>query len=259
LITGASSGIGRAFAEALAPRARRLTLTARREERLKDLAAALERRCDLRCVVAVADLAATDGPSRLVTSLRDGAAPPVDLLVNNAGFGKHGAFGSRSWEEWRAMFQVNMIAAAELLFRLWDDLRATPGRGAINVASAAGFQPMPWFAGYAATKAFLRSLSLALNKEARRTGTRILSLCPGPTRTEFGRIAGSSSRSGGPSMTAERVASIALGAYERGRSEVVPGALNRLGAAIAPRAPLRLVVAGAGLIGRRAAPDEFLG
>ncbi len=258
LITGASSGIGRAFAEALAGRAGRLTLAARREDRLRALADEISRRGPARCTVAVVDLATAEGPARLVELARRDSSPPVDLLVNNAGFGHHGGWAHAEWELWRRMLSVNVAAAAELLHRFWGDLTAAPGRGAINVASTAAFQPLPWFAAYAATKGFLRSLSLALAAEARGRGVRVLCLCPGPTATEFGAVAGSQWRTGRLSMTADVVVATALRAYERGKAEVIPGLTNRVGAFLAQRAPQRLLLAAVDRVGRRAAPPDRL-
>lgn len=252
LVTGASAGIGVAFAEALAPRARLLTLTARREDRLRALAARLEAaHPGLACHVVPADLGAEGGASAFLAALRAFGSPPVDVLVNNAGYGRHGAWDEFPWDDWERMFRLNMVAAAQLLHAFWPDLTAVPGRGALNIASAAGFQPIPWFAGYSATKAFLRSLSNALSAEARAHGTRILSVCPGPTTSEFGQVAGSDFGVMKARMSAESVVELALRAYAKGRPEVVTGRQNALVAAVASRVPLRLVLAVTARMARR--------
>lgn len=256
VITGASSGIGSAFARALAPRAKRLTLTARRADRLQDLAVALERQHPVKCEVVVADLAVGEGPARLVERAHQDSPQGVDLLVNNAGFGRNGAWDCADWELWRRMLQVNVVAPAELLHRLWSDLNAVPGRGAINVSSTAGFQPLPWFATYAATKAFFSHLSLALAEEARRRGVRVLTLCPGPTRTEFGRVSGDRGGFRRVSLAPETVVATALRGYERGRREVIPGLFNRVVASVSRRAPRSLALAVAARVGLRAAPAD---
>ncbi|MCU0222617.1 MAG: SDR family NAD(P)-dependent oxidoreductase [Acidobacteria bacterium] len=249
LVTGASAGIGWAFALELAARgARRLTVVARREERLVELAARLgagraSPSPEVRPVVV--DLAEPDGPGRLVEALRREGAPPVDLLVSNAGFGRYGAFILRPWDDHRRMYQLNMLTPAELVHALWDELTAVPGRGVIHVASTAAFQPIPYFASYAATKAFLRSLSDGLWGEARPAGARVLALCPGPVPTEFGQVAGTSFRVRKVSTGADRVVREALDAYERGRAEVIPGFTNRVMRCAVRLVPLRLVLWGA--------------
>lgn len=250
LITGASSGIGRRFAEVLASRSRRLTLVARRRDRLESLARTLTREHEVTCAVIEVDLAVPEGPAVLIRELKLGQAPPVHLLVNNAGFGRHGEFRDFPWEDYQRMFQLNMITPAALLHALWDDLTGGPGRGAIQVASAAGFQPIPSFAAYAASKAFLRSFSNGLALEARGLGTRVLSFCPGPVPTEFGQVAGSRWRSSKIKQRVETVVDVALAAYERGKLEVVPGWFNRLLAVVGSRVPLAWAVKGAQIMAR---------
>ncbi len=244
LVTGASAGLGAHFARALAARAELLTLVARRGGRLEALARELSERCPaLRCELVVQDLGAEDGVGTLVAEIRRRALPPVHLLVNNAGFGRLGAFRAFPVDDYRQMCAVNMRAAMELLYHLFPELEAGPGRGVINVASAAAFQPVPYFACYSATKAFLRSLSTALAAETRRTGTRVLALCPGPVETEFAHVASLRDGFAKPAARAERVVAQALQAYERGRIEFVPGVLNRLLAYSARFVPLRGLLA----------------
>ncbi len=255
LITGASAGLGRLFAERLAPRARLLTLTARRDDRLRALAADLEaRHPGLRCRVVALDLGEPGAATRLAAAVREGGAPAVDLLVNNAGFGRHGGFDQFPWDDWRRMIDLNVMAPTELLHAVWDDLRAVPGRGVINVASAAGFQPVPWFAVYSATKAYVRSLSNALAREARGHGTRVLSLCPGSTATEFHDVAQLETVYTKARMPAAEVVDAGLAAYEKGKRELVTGWRNRLVAVVAARVPLGLVLTLAGRYGARRAP-----
>lgn len=250
LVTGASSGLGLSFAEQLAPRARLLTLTARRGDRLEALAARLEAAHEVRCRVVPADLTAPGEVARLAAAVR-GADLAVDVLVNNAGFGKHGGFDDFDWEDWDGLVRLNVLAATELLFRFWDELRAVPGRGAINVASLAGFMPIPWFAVYAASKAYLRSLSNGLSAEARASGTRVLSVCPGPTTTEFGRVSEADTSLTKHSMSSDEVVTLVLRAYAAGRREIVTGAKNRAMALLAPRLPSELILRVAAKVGRR--------
>lgn len=242
LITGASSGIGAAFARALAPRAGVLTLVARREERLNSIAREIEGGSQARCEVIALDLVEERGVSELLAEMQRRSLPSVHLLVNNAGYGRVGRFEDFPFKDYREMFELNMRVAAELLYRLLGDLQEGPGRGVINVASAAGFQPIPFFAPYAATKAFLRSLSAGVAEELRSSGTRSLSFCPGPVETEFAKVAKLESGFAKPAASAEEVVRVALRAYEKGRLEVVPGLVNRLLAFSTRFAPLRLVL-----------------
>jgi hypothetical protein len=258
LVTGASAGIGQVFAEELAARgAKVLTVVARREERLVELAARLsagESRGPVEVRPLVVDLAEPDGPARLLEGLRRGGAPPVDLLVNNAGFGRYGAFMERGWDDHLRMYQLNMLTPAALVHALWDELASVPGRGVIQVASTAAFQPIPYFTSYAATKAFLRSLSEGLWGEARPAGMRMLALCPGPVPTEFGQVAGTSFRVRKVSTGAGRVVREALDAYERGRAELIPAFTNRALRCATRFAPLRLVLWGAAKVAGTSRP-----
>lgn len=242
VITGASSGIGREFGELLAQRgARHLTLVARREQRLVEFADRWQRAGALSISAISVDLAEPDGPGRLLERLASGAGGPVDLLVNNAGFGRYGRFTAFPWDDHRRMYQLNMVTPLELIHGLWDQLVAEPGRGVINVASTAAFQPIPFFTSYAATKAFLRSASDGLAGESRALGLRMLALCPGPVPTEFGEIAGTKFRVRKVSTTPRSVVEAALGAYEAGRVELIPGRMNgalRFAVRFAPLKPL---------------------
>ena len=249
LVTGASAGLGWVFAEQLVARgAKLLTVVARREERLVELAtrlAAGPAGAPVEVRPVVVDLAEPDGPARLLEALRRSGVPPVDLLVNNAGFGRYGGFMERGWDDHLRMYQLNMLTPAALVHALWDDFAAVPGRGVIQVASTAAFQPIPYFTSYAATKAFLRSLSEGLWGEARPAGVRMLTLCPGPVPTEFGQVAGTNFRVRTVATGAGTVVRQALDAYERGRAELIPGFTNRALRCAVRFAPLRLLLWGA--------------
>lgn len=256
VITGASSGLGAEFARQLAPRARRLTLVARRIERLQQLASALEANGNVRCEVVALDLAAADGAARLLSTLTAGDRPPVDLLVNNAGFGRHGAFRDDPWPVQRQMLQLNLVTPTELIHGLWDQLCAAPGRGVINVCSTAGFQPIPWFATYAASKSFLKNWTTAVGEEARVRGVRLLALCPGPIPTEFHAVADARWPIAKWDLPAARVVQAALRGYDAGRRQVIPGGGNRVLAWVAQVMPLRLVVPIAARVARRPAGES---
>jgi short-subunit dehydrogenase len=242
VITGASSGLGAEFARQLATRAKQLTLVARRADRLEQLAAELRARHGIAVELAVHDLSTVEGADALVARLlRDGSLA-VDLLVNNAGFGRHARYRDDSWEVQREMVLLNCVTPVHLIRALWDQWAATPGRGVINVASTAAFQPLPYFAMYGATKALLRSFSLGVGEEARALGIRCLVLCPGPVPTEFGQRADSPARLSWLYTTAEQVVAQALRAYAQGRRQTIPGRINWLTAMVAQRMPLRVVL-----------------
>lgn len=185
IITGASSGIGEALAPRLARAGYDLVLVARRAERLEALAKKIEAENPGRKARALAlDITAEDAAKRLVD-----AAPDADLLVNNAGFGKHGAALEIEPEASIKMVRLNCEALTALTMAYLPRMVAK-GRGAIlNVSSIAGFQPIPFFAVYSATKAYVTSLSMALDAEVRSKGVRVLCLCPGPVPTEFQEVA----------------------------------------------------------------------
>lgn len=245
LVTGASSGIGETFARRLAARGTHLVVVARREDRLDALAAELaSARVDVE--VLPADLLTDEG---LATVERRLAAPeqPVDLLVNNAGFGITGTFAESPLERDLAMVELNVVALVRLT-RAGLVAMAERGSGAIvNLSSLAGFQAVPSTAVYAATKAFVTSFTEAVAEEARGSGVRLQALCPGLTRTEFhevnafdvGWLPDAAWQSAG------QVVDASLNALESGRVVVVPGALNRMTAAMSwltPRALRRRLV-----------------
>lgn len=243
VVTGASSGIGAAFARALAGRGERLVLVARREQRLRDLARELGG--EERALVVPLDLSRPDAAERLRQEL-DGRGLVVDLLVNNAGVGHTGRFHESPPERLLGMIDVNVRAAVELTRRFLPGM-VERGRGRIvNVVSTSAFQPVPYLAVYAASKAFLLSFTEALAEELRGTGVRVQALCPGLTESEFHQVSGTDRVrfTKTPVMRAEDVVARSLSALERGTLRVVPGWTNRLvvaGQALMPRALVRRV------------------
>jgi short-subunit dehydrogenase len=224
LVTGASSGIGRALAVRLAADGSDLVVVARRRDRLQDLADELSAAHHVRVEILVADV--TD-PAQLATveeRLRSGE-PPVDLLVNNAGLGAQGAFADIpiDWQE--GQIRLNVLAPVRLSHAALEGMLRRGRGGILNVSSIAGLQPMPHVATYAATKAYLSSFSHALHEEVRHQGVAVTALLPGFTRTEFHEAAGMS-RSIVPGrawMKADTVARAGLRAVGRGRAQCVPG------------------------------------
>ncbi|MGE0729091.1 MAG: SDR family NAD(P)-dependent oxidoreductase [Acidimicrobiia bacterium] len=244
LVTGASSGIGRAIVEVLAAAGVPTVAVARRADRLEALAA---RHPDVEPLAA--DLHDPVDRRRVTDRVGDDGAGAVDLLVNNAGFGATGPFASVGIAAHLEQLDLN-CAALVALSHAFVQPRPTPARRwLLNVSSVAGFVAAPGAATYAATKAFVTSFSEALAQEGRADGIVVTALCPGLTRSEFHqRATGYSGRPGLAShaprwawMSAEAVAVAGLRGGERGAPVVVPGALNRLlvaGAAVVPR-PLR--------------------
>jgi short-subunit dehydrogenase len=228
VITGASSGIGTEFARQLAARGHGVFLVARREERLQELAAELARDHGVRAEVAGCDL---DDPAA-VEALPGRVAErglEVEVLVNNAGFTTVGDVHLNP-DRQLGMIHVN-IEALVALTTAWLPGMTERGRGAvINVASVAGFQPIPVQAVYAATKAFVLSFSEAVSAELRGTGVTMTALCPGPVATEFVAAGGFKNESPGPSFiwsTPEDVAKAAINGADKGKRVVIPGLGNR--------------------------------
>jgi uncharacterized protein len=226
LVTGASSGIGAAFARELASRGADLVLVARSREKLAALADELSAQFGVAADLAVADLAMPDAAGELAAELatRD---LQIDILVNNAGFGHHARLHQADPAMLSDQIRVNVAAVVDLT-RLYLPGMLERDRGAIvNVASTAGFQPVPFMAVYGATKAFVISFTEALWAETRGTGVRVTALCPGATDTGFFDVAGDDAQIG-RRMPAERVVRSALRALDRRAPSVIPGAGNWL-------------------------------
>ena len=252
LVTGASAGIGRAFAEALAARGDDLVLVARDAARLDSLAGDLVARHGIRCEVLGADLVTDDGRTATAARLGDAAAP-VDVLVNNAGMGTFGRFAESDVEAETLEIELNVVALVRLTHAALGAMSAR-GRGAIvNISSVAGYQPAPSCATYAATKAFVNSFTHSVHEEARRVGVHVMLVCPGYTHTEFHARAGLGTTAL-PELvwqTADTVAATALHDLDRGRSVSVPGALNRVVSAASSVTPAIVSRRVAGLVVRR--------
>ncbi len=219
LVTGASSGIGEQFARQLAGRGHDLVLVARRADRLERLAAELPTEAH----VVACDLA-TDAASLAGRVQELGA--DVDLLVNNAGFGTSGAFLEHDPERDAEQVRLNCEAVVTLSHAFLPGMVDRHRGGVINVASSAGFQPIPYESVYAATKAFVISFTDALHTELRGSGVRAMSVNPGPVPTEWQQVAGYREERTGVvpgEISAEQVVSESLEAWDRGRRSVIPG------------------------------------
>lgn len=228
LITGASSGIGEAFARQLAKRQIAVVLVARRQERLQLLAEELGPDTE----VIVADLATADGIQLVAERLRD-EARPVDLLVNNAGVGLYGPVSDQTGERAQSLIRLNIEAVVALTSAHVTRLKASvaPVGGIINVGSLAGELPTPYASTYGASKAFIRSYTYGLVEELRGSGIRVLLCAPGVTESEFGAAAGLERRRQIPSLiksTSAEVAEHTLKRFSAGEIEAMHGRYNRV-------------------------------
>jgi short-subunit dehydrogenase len=226
LITGASSGIGEVFARRLAARGRNVLLVARSEEKLVTLCNELGRSNSIRAQYVTMDLSLPESPARLYEEAGKRGLI-VDMLVNNAGFGSFGEFAKRDIDRELNMIDLNVKSLVDLTYRFLLPMRERKQGAIINVASTAGFQPVPFMATYAATKAFVLSFSEALWEENRRYGISILALCPGATETNFFEVAHGHKPPGRASQSPEEVVDVALRALARGKGHVISGWTNR--------------------------------
>jgi hypothetical protein len=229
LVTGASSGIGKALAEIFAADGSRLALVARSRDQLELLADEFRQNHGVDVQVIVQDLSQPEAAIEVMRQL-DQAGWPVDVLINNAGVGAHGQFRNIPIDRQLAMVQLNVSTLLHLTHLVLPQM-VERRRGAIlNVASTAAFQPGPYAAVYFATKAFVLSFSDALWEEARHFNISVTCLCPGPTRTNFGKEYALTESTGFQlaGMEADAVARAGHRALRRGRRTAIPGLLNRL-------------------------------
>jgi len=226
LVTGASSGIGEALARNLAKNGANLILVARSEDRLTRLADELREKHRSSVQVFPMDLVCPEAPQRLLESIK-ASGLSVDLLVNNAGFGKWADFLGESMDTYERMLSLNINTLVNLSYLLLPEMLARGSGGVINVASTAAFQPIPYQAVYAASKTFVLSFTEALAGEYRKHGIRFLALCPGNTATNFMTIA-KANTVGMPFATPEKVAEDCLVAYEKGKIYHIQGRANYL-------------------------------
>src|SRR3954470_6129459 len=243
LVTGASAGIGRELCDILAREGHDLVLVARREPELTALAGELKEKYGADARVVTADLSKARAAQGIVKEL--GPSAVVDVLVNNAGFGGHGAFHERQRDADLRMIAVNVTALTELTRLLLPGMVERKRGQVLNVGSTAAFQPGPFMAVYYASKAYVLSFSQALAEETRGTGVTVTCLCPGVTTTEFQQVAGVEDvplTKGPLSMTAREVADAAYAGMTRGRLIVIPGVHNKVGAQATRLAPRQVML-----------------
>ncbi len=242
LVTGASAGLGVEFARQLSKRGHRLVLVARRKERLEELAKELG---NARAVAI--DLSKSNAVAKLMADVEENGET-VDLLVNNAGFGLIGRFAELDAKRERQMIDLNVGTLTDLCRAVAPAMIRRKSGAILNVASTAAFQAGPGMGVYFATKAFVLSLSEALHEELKPHGVRVSCLCPGPTRTEFGDVAGLKGDLAKAfeklAMDAATVVRLGLDGLDRNRAIVITGKINKLGAVgtrFLPRSVIRKI------------------
>jgi hypothetical protein len=241
LITGASAGIGKAFAEELAAGKANLVLTARRTQELESLAARLSSTHGVRVATFAADLNDPSAPAEILAFTRYKNLP-IDFLINNAGFGKFGEFAKNEVKRQTSMVRVNCEAVVHLTHLFLNPMIERRKGDILILASTAAFQAVPYLAVYAATKAFDLLFAEGLAQEVKQYGIRVCALCPGSTESEFHAVAGAPIRSGGASReTAKKVVGVGLDALLAGKHSVISGFRNRLGAEVQRLVPRRVV------------------
>ena len=248
LITGASSGIGAEFARQLAAKKLDLILVARSQDKLNHLADQLRQQHSIRTEVILQDLTEPNAAATVANQIKD-LDLTIDLLINNAGFGDYGSFSDSQLQRQTSMIQLNISALVALTHAFLPTMLERKQGGIINVASIAGFQPMPYWSVYAASKAFVLSFSEALWAEVKDKGVNVLALCPGPTESNFFKEAEVPSDSDMSSNlnqldSVENVVTSALAALDAGESNTVTGGLMTQVIANLPRVLPRDVLVG---------------
>ena len=241
LVTGASAGLGAEFARQCGARGEELVLVARRLDRLEALAAEVGR-----AHVIPTDLSEAGAAAGLIDEV-GARGLCVSTLINNAGFGLTGKFADLPCERQQQMIDLNIATLTELTHLVLPGMRERHQGGILNVASTGAFQAGPGFAVYFATKAYVLSFTEALHQELKASGVKVSALCPGPTATEFGAVAGfTSARFDRLSADARSVVAAGLKGLDRNQAIVIPGLTNKLSAQsnrLLPRAAMRHIVA----------------
>jgi short-subunit dehydrogenase len=222
LITGASSGIGLEFANQLNEFGAKLIITARNKDKLNELAENYQG-----ATVIPGDLSDKAFPGQLYNMIQSKGLD-VDILINNAGFGSIGKLLKSDLETYESMVQVNITALTQLSHLFITDMAAKGKGGIINVASVAAFQPVPYMNVYSATKAYVKSFSLALHEEYKDKGIVVTAICPGYTKTNFQNAAKMSSDAVGIKMLPEDVVRQSLIAHKNGKNLVINGVINKI-------------------------------
>jgi hypothetical protein len=240
LITGASAGIGKAFAEELAAGKANLVLTARRTQALEALAARLSNAHGVRVATLGADLNDPAAPAEILAFTRYKNLP-IDFLINNAGFGKFGEFAKLDVKRQTSMVRVNCEAMVHLTHLFLNPMIERRKGDILILASTASFQAVPYLSVYAASKAFDLMFAEGLAQEVKRYGIRVCALCPGSTESEFHAVAGAPIQAAASRETAKKVVNVGLDALLAGKHSVISGVRNLLGAELQRLVPRRIV------------------
>lgn len=254
MITGASSGLGLALAEALARRGRNLILVARQREPLEAVALELTQRFGVEVLFRACDLSQPLRLSGFVLELEEGERR-IDLLVNCAGLRTYGPFLAHEWADEQDLLEVNVLALSRLCHAVGNLMAVHGGGQILNVAGLAGVAPGPWMAAYAASKAYVMSFTEALREELKRTGIKVSLLCPGPVRSAqrpIERLEGSTR-----CLSPEEVALFTVRALDKNRALIMPGRRNRWLAFIPRLLPRWLTRKLAGMLHRRYCPSAL--
>ena len=248
VITGASSGLGRIFAQRLAARNFNLVIAARRGQLLEGLAQEIRSMNGVQVEVLVADLQTFSGCDQVASVLQ---RPDVTLLINNAGYGKSGPLLKLDAGHAMGQVELNVLALTRLTHAAAQAFVRRGVGGIMNISSVAGFTPVPGLAIYAATKAYARNFTLAVADEMVGTGVKVAAVCPGYTDTGFFDVAEIGSRARQQAMDPAAVVDFALSRFDAGDVLIVPGASNQVVVQLGQHLPLRLAAKLAGFIFRR--------
>jgi len=244
LVTGASSGIGKEIARALAKRGFNLVLIARSVDKLQTVSEEIENTYGVNCYIVNADLSISGAAEAIFNRVKS-LGVHIDVLVNDAGFGKFGDFYKFDLDTYKRMIHLNVLTLTELTYLFGKEMIKNKRGWILNIASTAAFQPIPNFAVYAATKAYVKNFSNALYYQMRGKGVVVSTLCPGPTRTNFGQTAetiGTHMFNPSGLMDPGRVAEIGLKGLFMGKVCIIPGFFNNILAFLAKIFPLGIVM-----------------
>jgi len=244
LVTGASSGIGKEIARVLAKRGFNLVLIARSVDKLQTVSEEIKNTYGVNCYIVNADLSISGAAEDIFNRVKS-LGVHIDVLVNNAGFGKFGDFYKFDLDTYKRMIRLNVLTLTELTYLFGKEMIKNKKGWILNVSSTAAFQPIPNFAVYAATKAYVKSFSNALYYQMKNNGIIVSALCPGPTRTNFGKTAetvGTHMFNPAGLMDPEKVAEIAIDGLFKGKACIIPGFFNNVLAFFAKILPLSIVM-----------------
>jgi short-subunit dehydrogenase len=253
IVTGASAGLGVEFAKLCAQDGNSVILVARRRDRLEALAEELQVKYKIKTLVIELDLAAP-GAAKQLYSQALAVNSPIDILINNAGFGATGAFPAPSLDRQSEMIDLNIKALVEITAAFLPQMLTRKKGRILNVGSLAGFQPGPYMSVYYASKAFVNSFSEALHEETKGTGVTCTVLAPGPVHTEFGKISkmDTSRIFKTPTVSAAEVAKVGYLAMRSGSAMAIPGITNKILPQVMRLIPRFLIRKTAGWLNRTA-------